>query len=414
MGGWNRMNFPLADVAVEEEFLRRAERLGFYNHLAYMRIYGSDNDVEGALRFLDDETALPDFGQALAWAKSVGNEVLVDKAYCRNVMIAANSGRYHVSNRYHLRCFEAMRGTDSLELGRVYNGVGFNYTMLREYQTAGNAYAAALQLYCRLGGAAVREAAGTFYYMGLNALAQERFAAALDYFERSMGIMGRLGIYGQRFCDLSQFYSLMALCSMYERNTTSARVYLSRAGQFLEHVDGCVLPRFGSARASVCGDLFLYHYAMGLNAMLGRDYQRALDCMEAAEEQIGAARPDQRICGGLYRRDRLELFVRTGRNGGGRGRAEAHPPGGGAGSAASGRKRRFPYPYGFEPGGNAGERNRGGRGAGDRADGQKLGKGVPVPGAEEQPAFCVQLDPDSEQRGRHWKAGPAGTDGRPV
>ena len=313
MGGWNRMNFPLADVAVEAEFLRRAERLGFYNHLAYMRIYGSDNDVEGALRFLDDETALPDFGQALAWAKSVGNEVLVDKAYCRNVMIAANSGRYHVSNRYQLRCFEAMRGTDSLELGRVYNGVGFNYTMMREYQTAGNAYAAALQLYCRLGGAAVREAAGTFYYMGLNALAQERFAAALDYFERSMGIMGRLGIYGQRFCDLSQFYSLMALCSMYERNTTSARVYLSRAGQFLEHVDGCVLPRFGSARASVCGDLFLYHYARGLNAMLGRDYQRALDCMEAAEEQIGAARPDQRICGGLYRRDRLELFVRTGR-----------------------------------------------------------------------------------------------------
>ena len=90
--------------------LLRAERLGFYNHLAYMRIYGSDNDVEGALRFLDDETALPDFGRALAWAKSVGNEVLVDKAYCRNGMIAANSGYYHMSNRYHLKCFEAMGG----------------------------------------------------------------------------------------------------------------------------------------------------------------------------------------------------------------------------------------------------------------------------------------------------------------
>lgn len=166
MGGWNRMNFLLSDVPVEGKFLLRAERLGFYNHLAYMRIYGSDNDVEGALRFLDDETALPDFGRALAWAKSVGNEVLVDKAYCRNGMIAANSGYYHMSNRYHLKCFEAMGGTDSLELGRVYNGVGFNYTMLREYQAAGNAFAAALQLYCRLGGAAVPGGGGNFLLYG--------------------------------------------------------------------------------------------------------------------------------------------------------------------------------------------------------------------------------------------------------
>lgn len=313
MGGWDHMNFPMEDVEVEDGFLHKVEQMGFYNHLAYMRIYGRDNSVEGVVRFLRDETALPEYGRALAWAKAVGNQVLVDKAYCRNIMIAACNGRYRVSTCYHFKCYGEMKGEDSLELGRVYNGVGYNYTMLGEYGRARTAFVRALQIYCRLGGPAVREAAGTYYYMGLNALAQEQFGPALEYFERSMRIMGRLGIYGQRFCDLAQFHCLMALCSMYEHSGTNARVYLNRAGQFLEQTNGCVLPRFGSVGASVSGDMFLYHYAMGLNSMGERDYEQALVWMERAERDIGGARPDQRICCAMYRRDRLELFVRTGR-----------------------------------------------------------------------------------------------------
>ncbi len=315
MGGWDRMNFCLEDVPVEEELLQRAEQLGFYNHLAYMRIYGRDNSAEGVERFLSDETALPEFGRALAWAKSVGNRVLVDKAYCRNSMIAAYNGRNDVSNCYHFKCYQALGGQECLELARIYNGVGYNYIMLREYGRAGTAFVQALQIYRRLGGDVVREAAGTYYYMGLNALAQEQFVKAQEYFQRSMRIMGRLGIYGQRFCDLGQFYCLMALCCMYGHSGADAKVYLNRARQVLEHMEGCVRPIRENARASVSGDLFLYHYAMGLSFMLARDYQRAQSCMERAEIHVQKARPDQRICRAMYRRDRVELFVRTGRMG---------------------------------------------------------------------------------------------------
>lgn len=314
MGGWVGMNYPMRDMAVEESMLRELRKRRFYNHLSYIWIYSRDNDVDRVIRSAEDARALPQFFKGVEWAKRAGNDVLVRKAYFRNLIIAATHGYYHVSNYYHFKSYRDVQAEDILAQVQACNGIGYNYCMMGASGYAQAGFVRALQLECRAGGRAAGRAAGTYYYMGLNALTKREFDGALEYMGRSLRIMRRLGLYGHRFCDLSQFYSIMSLCSAYGRDFANARVYLLRAEQFLKGLYADATPEgmLPERRAVIHGDLFLYSYALGLCAMQEGDYEKALLSMEEAEVHYGKARQDQRICAIYYRRDRQELFIRTG------------------------------------------------------------------------------------------------------
>lgn len=314
MGGWIGLNYPMRDMEVEESMLLELRQRCFYNHLAYIGIYSRDNDLERVIRSVEDARALPQFSQALEWAKRAGNSVLVKKAYFRNLMIAAMHGYYHVSNFYHFKGYQDVQREDALTLVQACNGIGYNYCMVGACDYAQAGFVRALQLECQLGGHAAGRTAATYYYMGLNALTIKQFDRALEYMGRSLRIMRKLGLYGHRFCDLSQFYSIMSLCSAYGRDFANARVYLLRAEQFLKglYVDEMPEGMMPERRSVVHGDLFLYKYAEGLCAMQEGDYEKALLSMEEAEAHCAKARQDQRICATYYRRDRQELFIRTG------------------------------------------------------------------------------------------------------
>lgn len=289
MSGWHNIYFLVKDVTIPDDFIRRVQEQGYYNHLAYIYIYAYDNDfnkLRGARSAEEFEKTLEKYQEGVDLAESLGNRCLIQKAYRKVIMMTSAIGLFHITEHYYEKMIDLMEDCDSWELADVKNGQGYVYCTARKFEEANDSYNSSISIFIKQGD--IKAVGETLYNMSVNCILAGDYNSAYSYLKVCIHIIEKMRLNDLRVCNIAKLYGLLALCSARLSFEYDSIFYLNTNRKFLEHIIKNRTYRGADKveRAFTGNDdeLFLHYFVNGLLEEKNGRYEQALSLYKTAEK----------------------------------------------------------------------------------------------------------------------------------
>ncbi len=315
MSGWYNIFFCVQDIPIDEELIEKLIRYNYKNHLAHIYIYAYDNRPEVVAKAYRSESALYYFSKGVALAKEIGNGMLVHNAYEKNIMLASTNGMNEIAMLYSVRTYEFLKGKDSVLVGRIYSGLGYNLSAIGESKKANAYYNCASDMFYKL--KMPEDIAEVYYNRALNNILLGRYEDAEHDLQLSIKAIDKLHLNSLRVCNLSKLYALLALSCILQNDRFNCERYLLSCRQFLNYIiekekekqDIEVIHDYAKSD----DDMFLYTFSTALLNNADGNKSEAFANYLAAEKYLLNAEGNQFFAYRLFRTKRMEIFKEFGR-----------------------------------------------------------------------------------------------------
>lgn len=244
------------------EFLKKAEEKGYYNHLAYIYIFGYCNERKYYSDKEDEYEKPLAFLKGIEFANRLHNNHLLFVAWQKNVLMAQGYGYYSSVDYYYKKCLEIIADDNNLlQEAAIYNGLGYNRIVSEQIQQADEYFNKALAIYMQCKDNYY--VAETLYNKATNAILAEEYEDAYELLVLVLKILKAIKMNRMNVCNLSKIYGFLVLCSYRMGISYNANFYLNQMERMLRHV----LKPDGEPNYFLWDDdLFLYYFTSGLIA----------------------------------------------------------------------------------------------------------------------------------------------------
>lgn len=307
MSGWYNLFFCLKDIEIPQPFLDTLQEMGFYNFLAHVYVYAFDNDPQTVAGSCCQGAELERFNRGIRLAERIGNEHLIYNAQQKNIMIADTYGYYQVAVFYLLKAFDSVTEKRSLECGRIYSALGYNFSALGRHRVAEGYYQKAIGLFLEL--KLPEEIAEVFYNMSLGSIMEKDYALADHRLLFCIKAVDKLRLNSLRVCNLAKIYGLLALESILQKDRFGCRRYLDDCAQLLNNSDGdgCKI-EINHDYARLDDERFLYWFSSALLCWEDGDLDQAQEDFQRAEIYLEQARSNQFYAYRIFYEKRIALL----------------------------------------------------------------------------------------------------------
>ncbi len=276
--GWTNIYSWDVNLIVDSDFAHTAMKYKYYNHLAYIYLFGTCNDIK---YFINGEKGLEEaesFKNGMTLAKMMNNEALMIKTWQKNVMMASSYGYFSSVDYFYKKTLEIIEGQNNkFEEANIYNGLGYNRIVSEQFAVANEYFNKALSiLYDLVKPDVISE---TLYNMATNAILAHEYYTASNLLTVVIDILDALGEHKLRICNLAKIYGLLVLCNCYLGVEYNAHLYFGKMERSVSHM--LDIPETGSFYLWD-DDLFFYFFTAGL---LAKD-----DDIETAQKHFDRAK----------------------------------------------------------------------------------------------------------------------------
>lgn len=280
--GWK--NIFLCDFffEIDEDFVKRAEKYNYKNHLAYTYVYGYDNDFAAIPKAICGEELLEYFQKGVAIGHELNNYNFLIAAYKKCVTFFEGFGRHEHVGYYYNRCIELLQLEENkIEEANIYNGLGYNSTVSEQFVRANDHFNSAIKIMYEE--EMTENVAETLYNMAMNCILAEEYDKAFEYLMTIVKVVEILEIHILRVCNVSKIYGLIALCNYYLGVEYTCYLYLNKMNRILYHL---LYPTGEADYYLWDDDLFLYHFVSGLLFRNNQQYDEAQLEMTKAKKHM--------------------------------------------------------------------------------------------------------------------------------
>lgn len=284
MSGWHNILFCAKDIAVDEEMLELADKIGYYNHMAHTYIYAFDNEIDWNCDIEEIQKKVKNFQKGLEIAAKIGNVSLMTEGYRKNIMLSSINGAFHVTNYYYERMADLVGESDLLQAADIKKGLGYNLCAMDRYEEANKQYNQALNIYYRLG--MVDFIGECLYNMASNCILAGEYKEAYDYLLMCIRIVEQLHLNDLRVCNISKLFGLLGLVSYRQGMFYNCQMYSELTMQFLSHKlcdEDCGSDTIDPSYTACDDDMFLHFYVKGLLLYEQNKYEEAMSAIERAQ-----------------------------------------------------------------------------------------------------------------------------------
>ena len=311
MSGWYNLFFCLNDIQISQALLHQLEERGYDNFLAHIYVYAYDNDPELVAQSCRQEAKLNHFSRGVALAQKIGNEHLLYNAQRKNIMISDTNGHYQAAVFYLLRAYQLVKDKHSMECGRIYSSLGYNFSALGKHRIAESYYQQAIQLF--LEKKLPEDIAEVYYNMSLGSIMEKNYAQAEHRLLLCIKAVDKLRLNSLRVCNLAKLYGLLALDTILQKDRFGCRRYLDDCAQLLNDSSGEGSKiEINHDYARLDDKRFLYWFSSGLLCWEEDDLTQALQCFRTAEFYLEKAKSNQFYAYRIFYEKRMELLQSLG------------------------------------------------------------------------------------------------------
>ena len=194
---------------VKEKVMERAKKFGYENFLAYMYVFGYDNDDESIHQIGRGIKEPKYFNQGIAIAEKLDNKNLMLNAYMKNIIRYSDYGFYQYVREMYEKRLLIIDKSKPIRMAHTYGGLGYNAIVLEDYGKADRYLRIALEILIEHKKA--EDVAEILYNMFINYYVAGSNEKVISCIELLIKVMECIHIQGLRICNTSKIYGMLAL-----------------------------------------------------------------------------------------------------------------------------------------------------------------------------------------------------------
>ncbi len=239
---------------VSQNMIDNAIRFKYNNLLAYLYIFGFDNDKKSIDDIANGRKVPVYFNKGIKIAQDIGNTNLLLTAYMKNIIMYSEYG-YH---RYVRLMYEKRIGIsdkyNQVRRAHMYSGMGYNSIVLEEYSEADRYFRNSILILAQ--NEKAEDVAEVLYNMSLNYYVAGINEEAIVCMENVIKVLKLIGIQNIRICNTSKLFGIIAMANFKIGQYYNSYYYLDKMESILSHIINSNDERRYKMWEE---DLFLYH-----------------------------------------------------------------------------------------------------------------------------------------------------------
>ena len=239
---------------VDMNVVEKAKKFGFTNFLAYLYVFGFENDPEDIRAFALGEREPYYFNLGIELGTKLGNDNFLLNAYMKNIILYSRAGYYNYVRKMYKKRLAVLKRPNPLRESHMYAGLGYNSIILEDYEKAHDYL---VQSVCTLTELEKPDdVMNSLYNLAMCYFVSESYENTIRVIDLILKMLREMGYQSIGACSNTKLYSLMAISCYYHGEYYNSYYYLSKIEVIVEHMLRVLME---SNEGTWDEDLTLYH-----------------------------------------------------------------------------------------------------------------------------------------------------------
>ena len=244
---------------VDIKFVDKAKMYGFTNFLAYLYVFGFENDEESINAIANGEKEPYYFNLGIEAGTKIGNDNFLMNAYMKNIILYSRAGHHSFVREMYKKRLEVLRRPNPLREAHMLAGLGYNSIIMENYEKA---HSYLMQSVLNLTDLEKPDdVMNSLYNLAMSHFVAEDYRSAITVIELIIKMMKEMGYRSINACSTTKLYSLIAASCYFQREFYNTYYFVSKIEVIVEHMLKVLQD---SNEGSWDEDFLLYHLVKGM------------------------------------------------------------------------------------------------------------------------------------------------------
>ncbi len=244
---------------LDMEIVEKAKLYGFTNFLAYIYIFGFENEPETIEAVAKGEKELYYFNLGVQIGTAIENDNLLLNAYMKNIILYSRSGNHNYVREMYVKRLGVLKRPNPLREAHMFAGLGYNSIILEDYEKANSYLMQSVLTLTDL--EEPDDVVNSLYNLAMNYLVAGSYQSTIQVIELMIKMLREMGYNSVRACSTTKLYSMIAIACYYQKEYYNSYYYLSKIEVIVEHMLKVLKKENGSAWDE---DFQFYHLVKGM------------------------------------------------------------------------------------------------------------------------------------------------------
>lgn len=244
---------------IDVNVLDKAKKFGFTNFLAYLYVFGFENDKESIQKIVRNEEEPYYFNLGIQTGTALENDNFLMNAYMKNIILYSRYGYHTYVRRMYEKRLAVLRRPNPLREAHGFAGLGYNSIILEDFEKAHDYLVRSV---CNLAELEKPDdVMNSLYNLALDYFVAEAYENAIRVIDLIFKMMKELGHRSINACSTTKLYSMIAISCYYQEEYYNSYYYLSKMEVLVEHMLKVLRENHEGEWDE---DLLLYHLVKGM------------------------------------------------------------------------------------------------------------------------------------------------------
>ena len=207
-------------------FVEKAKTYGFTNFLAYLYVFGFEND-EASVKAISEGTKEPYyFNLGIEAGTKIGNDNFLLNAYMKNIILYSREGHHAYVREMYKKRLAVLRRPNPLRESHMLAGLGYNSIIMENYEKAHTYLIQSVLNLTELEKA--EDIMNSLYNLAMNHFVSEDYPLAVTVIELIIKMMKDMGYRSINACSTTKLYGLIAISCYYQKEFYNTYYYMSK------------------------------------------------------------------------------------------------------------------------------------------------------------------------------------------
>lgn len=264
----------------EEKFgflVEKTEKFSFWNFMAYLYVFGFENDDETVRKIATGEKEPYYFQKGIELGKKLNNKHFLQYAYIKNVICYSNAGFHKYVRKMYEERLEFFDENNLIMKSSMLAGIAYNNIILSDYVKANECLIESLNILTNL--EFPEGIMDSLYNMAFNFVLAESYEDAVFVLNHIFKMMEYMGYHTMQVSSTEKLYGLLAISYFNLKQYYNTYFYFNK-------MDVLISPILAPDDQDYIHheeDLFLYHFIKGLLYELEDNFDSCQEEMKQAK-----------------------------------------------------------------------------------------------------------------------------------
>ncbi len=286
----------------------QAKHYGFYNFVAYIYVFGFENDLKTITSVAKGEKELYYFNMGIKLGTELGNDNFLLNAYMKNIILYSRAGHHSFVRDMYKKRLAVLRRPNPLRESHMLAGLGYNSVILEEFEQAHSYLMESLLTLIKL--EEPDDIMNSLYNLALVHFVAENHQNSASIVELILKMLKEMGYHSIRACSNIKLYSFIAISCYYQNEFYNSYYYLSKIETIVEHM---IMVLESKDDGTWDEDLMLYHLVKGMMYNYENEFDLCLKEFDAVMKKVESYQGSKFFVIPIYAMELSSVYLKQGK-----------------------------------------------------------------------------------------------------